>query len=57
MRRVRAAVLALGLAVCAVVVVRVTTSYCFPLCALYDVWDVEYYLFQCWQCDPPSPEG
>ncbi len=57
MTRLRAALVALSLALCAVVVVRAAASYCFPLCALYDVWDVEYYLFQCWQCDPPSPEG
>lgn len=41
----------------ALTVARARASYCFPGCALYDPWDVEYYIFQCWQCDGPSPQG
>ena len=55
--RFRAALVALSLALCAVVVVRAMSAYCFPLCALYDVWDIEYWVFNCYDCPPPSPEG
>lgn len=33
----------------ALVMVTVSAE-CFPLCALYDEWDVLWYVFQCWQC-------
>lgn len=28
-----------------------------PLCPLYDKWDPMWYLLQCWDGPPPSPEG
>lgn len=31
-------------------VVVTASAECFPLCALYDEWDVLWYIFQCWQC-------
>jgi hypothetical protein len=38
--------------------VRLSASYCFPGCVLYDVWDLEYWIFNCFDCPPPPyPEG
>jgi hypothetical protein len=38
-------------------VVRLSAAACFPGCALYDVWDLEYWIFNCFDCPPPPPEG
>jgi hypothetical protein len=28
-----------------------------PFCVLYTPWDIEYYIFQCWDGPPHPPEG
>lgn len=51
-RLVAATVVAVALAS----VLTVITSWS-PLCPLYDKWDPMWYLLQCWDGPPPSPEG
>lgn len=34
----------------ALVIATASSSNCFPLCVLYDEWDVLWYIYQCWQC-------
>lgn len=39
------------------IAVKLATSYCFPLCPLYDPWDAAYWIFSCDSCAPNPPEG
>lgn len=57
MRTRRLAFAALVAAALAVPAVISAAGYCFPGCAIYSKWDIEYYLFQCWECPPNPPEG
>ncbi len=41
----------------AVTAARISASACFPLCGLYTPWDIEYYIFNCFDCPPNAPEG